>query len=104
MSVLKWYNPTTSSWEAVVVGAMGPAGPAGPAGPTGPAGAIGGAYTHTQGVASTTWVINHNLGYKPSVTTVDGANQEVEGDILHTNTNTCVVTFSYSISGSAFLS
>lgn len=107
MSVLKYYNTSTSQWEAVVVGAVGPTGPAGPAGPAGPEGpprSVGGSYTHTQGVATTTWTITHNLGYKPAVTTFDSLNQEVEGDLVHISTNQCSVTFSYPISGSASLS
>lgn len=86
VAVLKWYNSATSIWEPITVGV------------------VGGAYSHTQGTASTSWTITHNLGFKPSVTTFDGSNQEVEGDTVHTNNNQCVVTFSYPISGSAFLS
>lgn len=104
MSVLKWFNPTTSLWEPVVVGAMGPQGPAGPVGPAGPAGAVGGSYTHTQGTASTLWVINHNLGYKPAVTALDSYGSEIEGDTQHISTSQCTITFAYSVSGTALLS
>jgi len=38
MSQLKYYNPSTSTWEAAVLGATGPTGPIGTTGPTGPTG------------------------------------------------------------------
>ena len=104
MSVLKQYNALTSTWEPVVVGAMGPQGPAGPAGPPGPAGAVGGAYAHTQGTATTLWVITHNLGYKPGVTSFDAYGIEIEGDTQHVSVNQCTITFAYAVSGSALLS
>ena len=41
MSQLKYYNPATSEWEPVIVGATGPTGPSGAVGPTGPLGPTG---------------------------------------------------------------
>jgi len=60
-------------------------------------------YTHNQGVPSTTWTINHNLGFRPVVAVTDSAGDECVGDIAHSNTNTLVVTFSSSFSGRARL-
>jgi hypothetical protein len=62
------------------------------------------AYFHTQGVASTTWVITHDLGFRPNVATFVASGEEVEGDIIHNSVNQCTVTFSYPISGTAALS
>ncbi len=42
MTVIKKYNPVTSAWEKILIGAPGPTGPAGgPTGPTGPMGPTG---------------------------------------------------------------
>ena len=61
-------------------------------------------YDHTQGVSSNTWVINHNLGFKPNVTVVDSAGTMYEGEITYTNTNSLTVSFSAAFSGKAYLS
>lgn len=61
-------------------------------------------YDHTQGSASDTWVINHNLGFKPNVTVVDSAGTIYEGEITYTNTNSLTVSFSAAFSGKAYLS
>jgi hypothetical protein len=61
-------------------------------------------YEHIQGVSSDTWVITHNLGFKPNVTVVDSAGTIYEGEITYTNTNSLTVTFSSAFSGKAFLS
>lgn len=62
------------------------------------------AYTHTQGVASTTWVINHGLGFFPNLTTIDSAGTIYEGEIAYTNSDSLTVTFSSAFSGKAYLS
>ena len=61
-------------------------------------------YDHTQGSASDTWVINHNLGFKPNVTVVDSAGTIYEGEITYTNSNSLTVSFSAAFSGKAYLS
>jgi hypothetical protein len=61
-------------------------------------------YEHTQGAVSNSWVINHNLGFKPNVTVVDSAGTIYEGEIAYTNTNSLTVTFSSAFSGIAYLS
>lgn len=60
-------------------------------------------YTHTQGSASSTWTINHNLAKFPSVTVIDSSDSVVEGDISYTNANSLVITFTASFSGKAYL-
>lgn len=60
-------------------------------------------YTHDQGLASSVWVITHNLGKYPTVFVVDSAGDEVEGAITHVSTAQLTVTFSAAFSGSAYL-
>jgi hypothetical protein len=62
------------------------------------------AYAHTQGTASATWTINHNLDFYPNVTVVDSAGTIVEGEIAYTSRNQIVLTFSAAFSGKAYLS
>ena len=62
------------------------------------------AHEHIQNVASATWVITHNLGFKPNVTIIDSAGTIYEGEIAYTNTNSLTVSFSAAFSGKAFLS
>lgn len=61
-------------------------------------------YEHTQGAASNSWTINHNLGFKPNVTVVDSAGNIVEGEITYTNSNSLTASFQASFSGYAYLS
>jgi hypothetical protein len=62
------------------------------------------AYEHTQGTVSNSWVITHNLGFKPNVTVVDSAGTIYEGEITYTNSNSLTVSFSQAFSGKAYLS
>ena len=62
------------------------------------------AYHHTQGTSSATWVITHNLGFKPNVTVQDSGGSIVEGEIAYTSTNSLTVTFTGAFSGNAYLS
>lgn len=62
------------------------------------------AYAHTQGVASATWTVNHNLDFYPNVTVQDSAGTIVEGEITYTTRNQVVLTFSSPFSGKAYLS
>jgi hypothetical protein len=60
-------------------------------------------YKHTQAVPSMTWIINHNLNKFPSVTIVDTAGNEYEGEVNHTDTNNLTVNLSIETSGIASL-
>ena len=73
------------------------------AGPQGPGGGAGAAYVHTQASPSTTWTINHNLGFRPSVELLDSGSQEIDGDIAHPTTNQTVVTLNPATAGLARL-
>lgn len=88
-------------------GPQGPTGPAGPQGPAGPAGRDGSGgdthYAHNQSVASSAWIINHNLNKYPSVTITDSANDEVEGEVRYNGLNSLTVSFSAPFAGKAYL-
>ena len=61
------------------------------------------AHTHTQTLSSATWSVTHNLGKYPSVSIVDSAEEEVIGEVQHTDANTLVIRFSAAFSGKAYL-
>ena len=56
-----------------------------------------------QSIASNTWSIPHNLSKFPSVTIVDSAGDEVEGDVHYINNQSLNIVFSASFSGKAYL-
>lgn len=60
-------------------------------------------YFHVQSIASTEWIINHNLGKYPSVTVIDSAGTEVNGEVNYTSLNTVTIKFSAAFSGKATL-
>lgn len=60
-------------------------------------------YEFVQGQASSTWVITHGLGGKPSVTIVDSADTHVFGDVTYNSTTQITVSFSAAFSGKAYL-
>jgi hypothetical protein len=97
-------GPMGPQGPAGPMGSVGPTGPQGPKGDPGPMGPPGDThYTHTQAVASDTWVIDHNLGKYPSVSVVDSANDEVEGSVNHVDPMRVILVFSAPFSGKAFL-
>ena len=71
------------------------------AGPQGPGGVV--AFVHIQTSPSTTWTINHNLGFRPSVELLDSGSQEIDGAIAHPTTNQTVVTLNPATAGLARL-
>jgi hypothetical protein len=70
-------------------------------GPQGPAGGV--AYVHTQSTPSTTWTINHNLGFRPTVELLDAGSQEIDGEVAHPSVNQTVVTLKPATAGLARL-
>lgn len=60
-------------------------------------------FNFVQGVAATTWVINHNLGKFPSVSVFDSAETPLKGQIEHTDNNNLEINFNKNISGKAYL-
>jgi len=87
----------------VSVGIQGPEGAQGPQGPQGLPGSAAASYTHTQSSASSTWTINHNLGYKPAVELLTVGGVEMEGDVVHVSDNQVIVYFVISVAGTARL-
>jgi len=66
-------------------------------------GLSGESYTHTQSIASDTWIIVHGLGSYPSVTIIDSSGDEVEGELKYVSSNEIHVTFSAMFGGTAYL-
>lgn len=60
-------------------------------------------YVHDQQVASSTWVVVHNMGKKPSVSIVDTADDEVIGSVTYNSNNQLTISFSSPTSGKAYL-
>ena len=70
-------------------------------GPQGPAGAS--AFEYVQAAPATTWTINHNLGFRPSVELLDAGSQEIDGEVAHPTINQTVVTLNPASAGLARL-
>ena len=60
-------------------------------------------YVFEQGIASDTWVINHNLNKKPVVVVVDSADSVVQASVEYNGLNTCTVKMKYAFKGTAYL-
>ena len=60
-------------------------------------------FTYVQGVAATTWNIQHNLGKFPSITVIDTANTVVTGEYTYDDINNVTLTFSAGFAGKAYL-
>ena len=61
-------------------------------------------YVHEQELAEDTWIINHNLGKRPSVTVVDTADEEQIPDRkVYNDENTVTLYFLAGFKGKAFL-
>ena len=60
-------------------------------------------FTFTQGVAATTWNINHNLSKFPSVSTVNSNDFLIFGEVEYIDDNNLTLTFSAGFSGKAYL-
>lgn len=88
--------------EPGLQGEPGGQGEQGEPGPPGSPG-IAGSYVFNQGLPSSTWTINHPLGYRPAVIVFDTGGNEIDGDISLPSNNTVILTFSSSFSGVAYL-
>lgn len=60
-------------------------------------------FEFTQGVASDTWEVQHNLDKYPSVMVVDTGNNEVLGCTQHIDKNKLIITFGNPFTGKAYL-
>jgi hypothetical protein len=101
-------NSTPGSGNWTLLAAKGSQGDIGPEGPQGEQGIAGEtqiiAYTHSQTAVSSTWVIEHNLSFQPSVQVVDSAGSTVEGVVNYNSSSQLTVQFSVALSGTAYLS
>ena len=78
-------------------------GPQGIPGLTGPAGA-GVRYEHTQNVAQTIWVVNHNLGYRPNTQVLSVGGAILIAENLHVSQNQVQIYFDVPTLGLALFS
>lgn len=62
-----------------------------------------GGVTFNQASPSTTWTINHNLGYRPSVTLLTVGGAEFDAEVIHTSVNQTVISLTAATAGSARL-
>jgi len=60
-------------------------------------------YTYVQSVASSSWIVNHNLGFKPAVEVLSAGGMEVEAEVMHTSNNQTIINFVSPQTGSARL-
>lgn len=60
------------------------------------------AYTHTQSVSATVWVVTHSLDKYASVTVVDSAGTVVIGQVDYNSLNQITLTFKATFSGKAY--
>lgn len=79
----------------------GPPGPVGPPGPEGPPG--GGGFNFTQPVPSATWIINHNLGFRPDTTLYTVGNVKFEARVTNPTVNQTIVEMTTPLAGTARL-
>jgi len=83
--------PVTSTVTAITVGPQGAQGP------------VGAGLDFNQASAATTWTINHNLGYKPSVDVYDSGSQQIQAEVSHTSVNQTVILLTTPSAGFARL-
>jgi len=60
-------------------------------------------FVFTQGVAATTWNIQHNLGKFPSVSVINNNNVVINGEVIYLDNNNVQLNFSAGFSGKAYL-
>jgi hypothetical protein len=86
-----------------IQGDQGVAGPVGPQGVPGVQGPFAPVFEQHFAAPQLVWLIEHNLGVYPVVTTVDLNNEEITGDVATPDKNTVVVTFDVPVAGTARL-
>ena len=71
------------------------------AGEQGPAGASSASYQHNQASAAETWIVNHNLGYRPAVSAYSVGSQLMLANIIHASLNQAQILFDGPVAGYA---
>lgn len=94
-----------------VIGGEGEPGPPGPPGPPGSPDSPeqirdklnslpdGYAYIHNQLIPSANWIVNHNLGYRPSTEVRDTGGGIIYTEIIHVSDNQLQVLFDSPLAG-----
>ena len=72
-------------------------------GDTGPSG-LAARYEHSQPIAATPWIVNHNLGYRPQVQAVTVGGVALLAEVLHNSANQAFVYFDLPTAGLAICS
>jgi len=60
-------------------------------------------FVYEQGVASDTWVIQHNLNKYPSISLVDSAGTTFSAATTYNDLNTCTISMNGATTGKAYL-
>jgi hypothetical protein len=69
----------------------------------GPQGGAGAGFVFTQPSSASTWTINHNLGFKPSVDVYDSGSQQIQAEVSHASVNQTVILLTAPTAGFARL-
>jgi hypothetical protein len=67
-------------------------------------GTSSGQYQHTQSIPAATWMVNHNLGYRPNVQLTTLGGREILGEIQHTSINQVIAYLDTPLAGLAICS
>lgn len=73
-------------------------------GEQGPAGASGASYTHSQPSGAAEWIVNHNLGYRPSVSAYSVGGQWMLANVIHMSLEQARIYFDGPVAGFAVCS
>jgi hypothetical protein len=60
----------------------------------------GQAHVHQQSTSSGTWTVNHNFGFRPTVTVFDETGAPVIAGVAHPNLNQTIIEFVIPMTGS----
>lgn len=66
-----------------------------------PAGGTAGTYTHTQAIPAVEWIVNHNLGFDPSVELRTTGGAEFEAEVVHQTSNQARISLTTALAGTA---
>jgi len=67
----------------------------------GPSGPPGQGFEHTQTTPASTWVVNHNLGLRPSVSVRSSGGVELLAEVVHMSANQTEIRFVTPYTGTA---
>jgi hypothetical protein len=61
-------------------------------------------YVYTQAAPALVWMVEHKMGFKPSVFTEDASGTDIQGVIEYVDLNNLRITFNQPVAGKAYLS